>query len=89
MIIGSKKRKAEEPQILETLQRLYVDLTGRKDVRLEAGTRLNPSIGLTSLGIVQFAVLVEEEYSIAVTNSALASFRTVRDVVKYIIKCRK
>ena len=46
--------KERELSIISDLNELYQELTGNKEIILTTKSRINESIGLTSLGIVQF-----------------------------------
>ena len=78
--------KERELSIISDLNELYQELTGNKEIILTTKSRINESIGLTSLGIVQFVFMIEEHFDVEIPNTMLHSFRRIGDVVKFIRK---
>ncbi|MBE6785389.1 MAG: acyl carrier protein [Ruminococcaceae bacterium] len=71
--------------MLAELQKLFNDVAGREDIELTPKTRLK-DLPLSSLGLVQLICAIEDEYDIEVSNSAMKSFKTVKDVAQYLEK---
>ncbi len=72
--------------MLERLQNIFIDITGRTDIVLTPKTKINKDIGLSSLSIVGLICAVEDEFDIEIPNSVIKKFKTVNDVMDFIEK---
>lgn len=84
-----RKVGKRELEIRERLQKIYEDLSGRTDIKIEPKTKIDESIGLTSLGKIQYVVLIEEDFGLEIPNTVLHSVKTADDMIKYILKATK
>lgn len=81
--------KEKEILIIKELNDLFQKLTGNKEITLTTRSKINESIGLTSLGVVQYACMIEDYFGISIPNKILHSFRKINDIIKYINKCKQ
>lgn len=72
--------------MLERLQTVFNDVTGRNDIKLTLKTKMEKEMGLNSLTLVGLICAIEDEFDIDIPNSAIKGFRTVGDVVKFLEK---
>ena len=73
--------------MLEELKKIYCDLTGNTDVEITPSTRLDGSeLALSSYGKVQLICAIEDHFGIEIPNAKIRSFRTVRDVIRFLKK---
>lgn len=80
-----KKDSKRREEIFAILKKLHADLTGRIVETITPKSKID-AIGLTSLGKIQFICMMEEELNIEVPNVALTKFRTVDDMIDFIVK---
>ena len=72
--------------MLDTLQKIYSELTGDYDTVITLKTRLDKDLMLSSLGKVQLVCRIEEELDLEIPAEKLHSLKTVKDIVKYLEK---
>ena len=72
--------------MLERVQTVFNDVTGRNDIKLTLKTKIEKEMGLNSLTLVGLICAIEDEFDIDIPNSAIKGFRTVGDVVKFLEK---
>lgn len=72
--------------MIEKLQKILNELTGRDDLILTLNTKIDKDLGLSSLSIVGLVCAIEEEFDIEIPNSAIRSFKTVKNVIDYLEK---
>ena len=72
--------------MLERLQTLFVELTGRDDVVITPKTKINKDFGLSSLSMVELICNIEDEFDVEIPNSQIKKFKTVKDVMDFIEK---
>lgn len=71
--------------MLERLQEIINDLTGRTDIIITPKTKLNnKEFNFSSFAIIQLICAIEDEFDIEVPNSAIKKFKTVKDVLAFI-----
>lgn len=70
--------------MLDTLKEIYYGLTGFTDVEITPRTKIEDGLRLSSLGKVQLICAIEDRFDIEIPNKALASFKRVRDIVRYL-----
>ena len=51
---------------------------------IEAETRLQEGLGIGSLGMIDLAIAVEDEFRVRVPDEAAERFRTVGDIVAFL-----
>ena len=78
--------KERDLSIIRELNDLFQELTGNKEIILTSKSRINESIGLTSLGIVQFVCMIEDHFQVEIPNTMLHSFRKISDIVRFVKK---
>lgn len=83
----------EEKEILKVCSELVGEITEEQTMLEESfyvrGDQKNASeqfIGLSSLELVEFIIMLEEHYKIAVTNEEVMKFIQMRDIVEFIKK---
>lgn len=72
--------------MLDILKEIYYEVTGNYDLEITPKTKLNEELGLSSFGKIQLVCAVEDRFDISIPNKALASFKTVDDILKYLKK---
>ena len=75
-----------EQMILQKIQKVYNEVMNTEDVILSLDSKLDEKLGISSFALIQMAYAVEETFNITISNSALRSFKRIRDVVAYIEK---
>ncbi len=71
--------------MLERLQNIFNDLTGRTDIIITPKTKLNnKEFNFSSFAIIQLICAIEDEFDIEIPNSAIKKFKTVKDVLAFI-----
>ena len=73
--------------MLERLQNIFVELTGRTDIVITEKTKLNnKEYNFSSFALIQLICAVEDEFDIEIPNSAIRKFKTVKDIINFIEK---
>lgn len=75
--------------MIQKLQEIVEELTGRNDVVITSNMKLEKNLGLNSLTVVGLICAIEDEFDIEISNSAIKKFKTVKDVIDYIEKEQK
>lgn len=71
--------------MLERLQNIFNELTGRTDIIITPKTKLNnKEFNFSSFAIIQLICAIEDEFDIEIPNSAIKKFKTVKDVLAFI-----
>lgn len=71
--------------MLERLQNIFNELTGRTDIIITPKTKLNDKeFNFSSFAIIQLICAIEDEFDIEIPNSAIKKFKTVKDVLAFI-----
>lgn len=71
--------------MLERLQKIFNDLTGRDDIVITPKTKLNnKEYNFSSFALIQLVCAIEDEFDVEIPNSAIKKFKTVQDVLKFI-----
>jgi len=71
--------------MLERLQNIFNELTGRTDIIITLKTKLNnKEFNFSSFAIIQLICAIEDEFDIEIPNSAIKKFKTVKDVLAFI-----
>ena len=73
--------------MLERLQSVFNDITGRTDVIITPKTKLNTKeYNFSSFALIQLICAIEDEFDIEIPNSEIRKFKTVKDVISFIEK---
>ena len=72
--------------MIDRIEKIFTEVTGKKDIRITPKTRLDNSLGISSLGLIQLICAIEDEFDIEIPNSAIKKFKTVGDVADFIKK---
>ena len=73
--------------MLERLQSVFNDITGRTDVIITPKTKLNnKEYNFSSFALIQLICAIEDEFDIEIPNSEIRKFKTVKDVISSIEK---
>ena len=72
--------------MINRIEKIFSEVTGKKDISFTPKTRLDNSLGISSLGLIQLICAIEDEFDIEIPNSAIKKFKTVGDVVNFIEK---
>lgn len=73
--------------MLEKLQDIFQDITGRTDIILTPKTKLNnKDYNFSSFAIIQLICAIEDEFDIDIPNSEIKKFKTVNDIIKFLEK---
>lgn len=71
--------------MLEQLQKIYNDVSGREDLKLSPRQKLK-DLELSSLGLIQLICQIEDTMDVEISNQELKSFKTVKNVVDCLSK---
>lgn len=72
--------------MIDRIEKIFTEVTGKKDISITQRTRLDNSLGISSLGLIQLICAIEDEFDIEIPNSAIKKFKTVGDVADFIKK---
>lgn len=72
--------------MIDRIEKIFTEVTGKKDISITPKTRLDNSLGISSLGLIQLICAIEDEFDIEIPNSAIKKFKTVGDVADFIKK---
>ena len=71
--------------MLERLQNIFNNITGREDIVITPKTKLNnKEYNFSSFALIQLICAIEDEFDIEIPNSAIRKFKTVKDVLAFI-----
>ncbi len=75
-------------QILPGLKKIFKDALGEKAnvENITGKERLVQDLGFDSISIVYMAFTIEKEFHVDMTKTSFKSFKTVDDVINYILK---
>ena len=76
-------------EVTQRLQSVFNKVTGRNDVILSPGLRLNSISNINSFVLIQLVCAVENEFDIEISNNSIRSLKTTDDVVRVIKKALK
>lgn len=71
--------------MLNRVQKVFEQVSGRNDLTLEENMNID-ELGLSSLGRIELICALEDEFSVAIPNSAMVKFRTVNHVLRFLKK---
>lgn len=73
--------------MLERLQRIFSETTGKTDIVITQKTKLNnKEYNFSSFAIIQLICAIEDEFDIDIPNAAIKKFKTVNDIIKFLEK---
>ena len=75
--------------MINRIEKVFSDVTGKKDINITPKTRIDNSLGISSLGLIQLICSIEDEFDIEIPNSTIKKFKTVGDVLDFIEKNTK
>lgn len=76
--------------MLERLQNILNELSGRDDIVITPKTKLNnEEYNFSSFALIQLICAIEDEFDVEISNSEIKKFKTVKDVLKFIEKNTK
>ena len=71
--------------MLERLQNILNEITGRDDIVITLKTKLNnEGFNFSSFALIQLICAIEDEFDIEIPNSQIKKFKTVKDVISFI-----
>ena len=71
--------------MLETIIAIYRDMTGDESTEIRPKTKIK-DLPLSSLGKAQFICEIEDRFDIEISASDLKSFKTVQNLIDYLVK---
>ena len=72
--------------MLNRIKNIFTEVTGKTDINITEKTRLDDSLGLSSLSLIQLICALEDEFDIDIPNSEIKKFKTVNDIIKFLEK---
>ena len=77
-----------EKDVLERLLNVFSIVVNRNvdASMINVNSRIVEDLGVNSIGLVYLAVAVEEEFDVDMSQTSLDSFKTVQDVIDYILE---
>ena len=70
--------------MFEDVKKILIDQLKLTDVEVTPDSLIKEDLGADSLDILQLLMTIEEEHGITIPDEALATFRTVNDIVTYL-----
>ena len=71
--------------MLERLQNIFNNITGREDIVITPKTKLNnKEYNFSSFALIQLVCAIEDEFDVEIPNSKIKKFKTVQDVIDFI-----
>ena len=77
--------EGERTKMLEKLQAIIRRYTDNEEIAINNDTVLLNDLGLNSYELVQIICEVENEFEIEIPDRSISSFKTVRNLLDYII----
>ncbi|MDO5132789.1 MAG: hypothetical protein Q4D81_07385 [Eubacteriales bacterium] len=74
----------KDQEILERIQKVYNNVTGRTDVILKPGTRIKRTEEIGSLVLVELIACLEDEFNMELRYSTVRSLKNVRGLMNFI-----
>lgn len=72
--------------MLEQLANLVYDQTGDRSVEITRDTILLADLGMNSFDLVNLVCVVEDEFGVEIPDRVIGTFKTVGDVIDFIVK---
>ncbi len=79
----------ERNEVMEGLREILKTIEGHDDKVIDAATdssNLKSDLGLNSIGMLYIMITIEEKFDISFDDSHIEDFKTVGDVVDYILE---
>jgi acyl carrier protein len=79
----------ERNEVMEGLREILKTIEGHDDKVIDAATdssNLKSDLGLNSIGMLYIMITIEEKFDISFEDSHIEDFKTVGDVVDYILE---
>ena len=71
--------------MLERLASLVYDQTGDRSVEITRDTVLLADLGMNSFDLVSLVCVVEDEFDVEIPDRVIGTFKTVGDVMDYLV----
>lgn len=68
----------------DNVKALLAEYSGKPVTVISYDTRLIEDLGADSLDVIEFAMAIEEEFSLDIPDHDIERWRTVKDVIDYI-----
>lgn len=75
-----------EQTMINRIKTIFIEVTGNTDIVINEKTKLDDSLGMTSLSVIQLICAIEDEFDIEIPNSEIKKFKTVNDILKFLEK---
>lgn len=73
--------------MLERLQKIFNNITGREDIVITPKTKINnKEYNFSSFALIQLICAIEDEFDVEIPNSKIKKFKTVGDVIEFLEK---
>ena len=72
--------------MLNRIKTIFVEITGKTDVIITEKTKLDESLGMSSLSVIQLICALEDEFDIDIPNAEIKKFKTVNDIIRFLDK---
>lgn len=72
--------------MLNRIKTIFVEITGKTDVVITEKTKLDESLGMSSLSVIQLICALEDEFDIDIPNAEIKKFKTVNDIIRFLDK---
>ncbi|MCQ2956439.1 MAG: acyl carrier protein [Mycoplasmoidaceae bacterium] len=81
----------DKNNILQRLKKILKDALPKQVnlSKVELTDRLVEDLGFNSVAMVYMAFAIEKEFSVDISDLSFASFKTINDVINYIVKHTK
>ena len=75
--------------MINRIEKIVSEVTGKNNINITLKTRLDNSLDISSLGLIQLVCAIEDEFDIEIPNAQIKKFKTVKDVIDFIEKEKK
>lgn len=76
----------EAKEMLEKLTQIIRENTGNNEIVISEDTILLSDLGLNSLDLLNLVCIAEDEFDIEIPDRVVWQFKTVGDVIKFIVE---
>lgn len=76
----------EAKEMLEKLTQIIRENTGNNEIVISEDTILLADLGLNSLDLLNLVCIVEDEFDIEIPDRVVWKFKTVGDVMEFIVE---
>lgn len=76
----------EAKEMLEKLTQIICENTGNNEIVISEDTILLSDLGLNSLDLLNLVCIAEDEFDIEIPDRVVWQFKTVGDVIKFIVE---